>query len=161
MRTPNYGVAERRGLRILMVLHMPWLRELGGPRVQVELSEYLRGAGHQVDKLSADDLPSVRHGRVGALMGPSFARRAAQQLRAVASSYDVIDAHQGCIIQSKRELGFGGVLVVRSAGLAHRHAAFTDEARRRWPEERHGRLPTRLFADRQTARLLREVETSF
>jgi glycosyltransferase involved in cell wall biosynthesis len=105
-------------LRILMVLGMPWDRRLGAPRVQIELAERFRALGHQVDKLSLEDVfASAPAGRAGALVRRDFSAAAKGPLRELAHRYDVIDAQHGDVPWSKAEIGFDGLLVARSCGL--------------------------------------------
>jgi hypothetical protein len=42
-------------LQILMILHMPWNRNLGGSHVQLELAEEFRKLGHKVEKFDLYD----------------------------------------------------------------------------------------------------------
>lgn len=104
-----------------MVCPMPWRRDLGGPRVQFEIADYLRGQGVKVDKLSPEDLPSPSLAW-RALPGSEnllFAHRVAQHLVRHGARYDVVDAHQGTLVASRAQLGMAGGLVVRTAGLGH------------------------------------------
>lgn len=128
-----------RRLRILMVCHMPWDRNLGGPRVQVELADEYRAAGHQVDKFSYEDaFPGGRAVLADCLDARGFARRARAFVRRRATEYDVIDAQHGNFPYPKRALGFSGLLVVRSVGLYWHYAAFAREEARRWPDRSRG-----------------------
>jgi glycosyltransferase involved in cell wall biosynthesis len=137
-------------MRILMVIHTLWSRSLGGPRVQLELAEELRGMGHEVEKLSYDDVfpnsgeprPAGSAGawarRLNALAGSlqsnrSFADRAAAFVRRNAYRFDVIDANQTDLPFPKQALGFSGLLVARSVGLIPAFERFEQIAARRWP----------------------------
>lgn len=102
-----------------MVCHIPWQRDLGGARVQLELAEQLTTMGHQVEKFSWEDAYPSGTSRLlpGWLAG--FARRAERFVRQHADSFDVIDAHQGNILHTATDLGQRGALVVRSVGLVH------------------------------------------
>ena len=102
-----------------MVCHMPWQRDLGGARVQLELAEQLTTMGHQVEKFSWEDAYPSGTSRLlpGRLAG--FARRAERFVRQHADSFDVIDAHQGNILHTATDLGQRGALIVRSVGLVH------------------------------------------
>jgi glycosyltransferase involved in cell wall biosynthesis len=134
-------------LRVLMVCHMPWRRDLGGPRVQIELADELQAQGHLVEKFSFEDafaeskLPPALTGNL-----PWFATQAHRRILR-SPGYDVIDAHQGNITRSKQSLGFGGSLVIRSVGLHHFYAHYQWHADpHRSPGLRHrlGRLRERL-----------------
>lgn len=113
-----------RHLRVLMVCHMPWRKDLGASRVQIELAEELRAMGHTVDKFSWED--AVAAGSPPRLATDPFSWFSTQVHRRIASgpSYDIIDAHQGCIQRSKKALGFDGSLIVRSAGSYHFYTYF-------------------------------------
>jgi glycosyltransferase involved in cell wall biosynthesis len=131
-------------LRILMVLSLPATRKLGGARVQVELADELRSKGHDVGILAGTDVyPWPPRHPVEALWR-SFPRASASRVRRLAQTYDVIDALEGDITLTKRELEYGGVLVARTAALREFYASFEDEARRRWPEHPKGRMAGRL-----------------
>ncbi len=111
-------------LRILMILHMPWSRNLGGSRVQLELADAFQAMGHQVEKFDYNDaFPQVDPSQFRYLIRPGFHIKAKAFVQANAHRFDIIDAHQGNLPFSKQELGFKGLLVARSVGLY----AFYDE----------------------------------
>jgi len=106
-------------LKILLVLHTPWSRELGLAQCSIELAEHFRALGHDVDKFDLRDA-FPRRTRLGAIFeGALFSRRAVAYVRRHASKYDVIQAAQGNLPVSKRTLGYDGVLVCRTDGLVH------------------------------------------
>jgi glycosyltransferase involved in cell wall biosynthesis len=155
-----------------MVIHTPWSRSLGGPRVQLELAEELREMGHEVEKFSYDDaFPAVgerRQTRWSTIAGSlrsnlSFADRAAAFVRRNASRFDVIDANQTDLPFPKRKLGFSGLLVARSVGLIPAFEQFERAAAERWPPPplslRHWTLRALTYPGRR--RRLRDVERSF
>ena len=161
-------------LRILMVIHTHWSRDLGAPRVQLELAEELRALGHQVDKFSYEDaFPRLAapRGRAGAFANRlraylasnlSFAERAAAYVRGQAGRFDVIDAHQTDLPVAKRHLGFSGLLVARSVGLIPTYHDFERFAAARWPEPASVRpLARRLLTWPGRRRRLRDVVRSF
>jgi glycosyltransferase involved in cell wall biosynthesis len=126
-----------------MVIHTPWTRNLGGPRVQLELAEELRALGCQVEKLSYEDVfPRTRPvlpGTAGRIEGMlrtnlSFAARAATFVRAHGRRFDVIDANQTDLPFPKSRLGFSGLLVARSVGLIPAYEEFERQSAERWPE---------------------------
>ena len=100
-------------MRILTIIHTIWSRNLGGPRVQFELSAEWRRLGHTCEKFSwedafpADRVPCLRR----------FSAKAVDFVRQNAHRFDVIDAHQTNLPVSKSDLGFSGLLVARSVGL--------------------------------------------
>jgi len=103
-------------LKILMVLHMPWQRNLGAGRVQLELAEEFRQLGHVVEKFdSCDALQQADAASWGTPL--PFASLASAFVRANGSRFDIIDAHQGNLPETKASLGFSGLLVARSVGL--------------------------------------------
>ncbi len=134
------------GLSILMVVHTPWTRDLGGPRVQLELAEELRALGHHVEKFSYEDaFPRAaaanghRPGKLGRVVAVartnrSFAARAGAYVTAHAGRFDVVDANQTDLPFPKARLGFRGLLVARSVGLIPAYLEFERFAARRWPE---------------------------
>jgi glycosyltransferase involved in cell wall biosynthesis len=125
-------------LRILLILHTPWTRELGLSRCSVELAEEFRALGHQVDKFDIRDA-FPRPTRLGAFFeGALFARRAVAFVRQHGHEYDVIQAEQGNLPVSRQTLGYHGVLVCRSDGLVH----FYMQWLRAWKRDRaHGVAP--------------------
>jgi glycosyltransferase involved in cell wall biosynthesis len=160
-------------VRILVVTNTPWTRNLGAPRVQLELAEQWRALGHVVEKFSGEDafpLGSSRllprngfAGRVTSFLRISFefSRRARAFVREHADRYDVIDATLPDLPFSKRDLRFAGLLVARSVVFVPAYAEFDREARRRWPEPKSVR---RAVHDLLTAvgrrQRVRDVEPS-
>jgi len=155
-----------------MVIHTPWSRSLGGPRVQLELAEELRAMGHEVEKFSYDDafpaLDARPRTRWSTLAGSlqsnrSFADRAAAFVRRNAGRFDIIDANQTDLPFPKRQLGFSGLLVARSVGLIPAFEQFERAAVLRWPPPplsfRHQTLRALTWPGRR--RRLRDVERSF
>jgi glycosyltransferase involved in cell wall biosynthesis len=150
-------IGGKRPLRVLMVMHLPALMELGGARVQLELAEILREHGCQVRVLDRPEiLGDRRPGRLGTSPG-AFAAAAVRRVRALAREYDVVDAHQGNLPATKRRLGFEGLMVTRSVGLAPLYADFERDARRRWPQARKGHLATRPIHLWRERRFLHQV----
>jgi glycosyltransferase involved in cell wall biosynthesis len=125
---------------------MPWDRNLGAPRVQVELAEEFRKRGHVVDRFSwLDAFPRRPSSKLRTVTGPTFASRARRFVRRRGTRYDVIEAQQGDLPFPKESLGFDGLLVARSCGLYRAYRDFERYSARRWPEER-GTLPGRARA---------------
>ena len=96
------------GLRILMVVHTPWERNLGCPRVQLELAEELRRRSHEVEKFDYHDaFPKKNPSMLMDRMRPElFSLKVRRFVKTNASRFDVIDANQGDIPFSKEDLGF-------------------------------------------------------
>lgn len=114
---------QRRGLRILMILNMPWTPDLGAPKVSFELAEWFRLHGHVVDKFDIDDAFPNRS-RLSAFFDfGRFPGRARAFVRTVGRRYDVIQAEPGTLPFAKRDLRFVGRLIVRSNGLPHFYQA--------------------------------------
>jgi glycosyltransferase involved in cell wall biosynthesis len=154
-----------------MVTHTLWTRDLGGPRVQLELGEELAGRGDQVEKFSYEDAfppsaPSPR-GSPGRLLdflraNRSFAARARRFVQAHGHRFDVIDANQTDLPFSKRDLSFSGLLIARSVGLIPVYDEFERWARRHWPEPFSARrLVHSVLTSPGHRRRLRDVERSF
>jgi glycosyltransferase involved in cell wall biosynthesis len=130
-------------LKILMVLHMPWNRNFGGSRVQLELAEEFQAMGHQVEKFDYNDaFPQVNSSVFASLTRPSFSGRARAFVRANAHRFDIIDAHQGNLPFSKQDLGFQGLLIARSVGLYAFYEEFARVERTQFPPKT---LKLRLF----------------
>jgi len=126
-------------LRILMVLHVPWTRNLGGSRVQLELADEFRKMGHRVEKFDIHDaFPNHKSSRLSELTRPSFSSKVKEFVLANGDRFDIIDAHQGNLPFSKKELNFQGLLVARSVGLY----AFCEEYFKleqvKWPQKKKG-----------------------
>lgn len=170
------AASPRGPLRILMVIHTHWSRNLGGPRVQMELGEELAKLGCRVEKLSFEDLfpePARRPvGRVGPnVLGRaleilranrSFSRRAIAWVRRHGGRFDVIDAHQTDLPVAKARLDFEGLLVARSVGLMPKYDDFERWAARRWPVEISPRQRLHaLLTLPALRRRRRDVEPSF
>ncbi len=133
-------MADSQSLKVLMILHTPWTRNLGTSRVSVEVAEEFERIGLAVDKFDLNDaLP--RRSYLNTIFAMSyFARRARQHVRKHGHKYDVIQAEQGSLPYSKQDLNFQGLLVARSNGLVHFHEKWERE------NERPPRNPLRKLA---------------
>ena len=164
-------MTEGRPLRVLMMIHTAWSRELGGPRVQLELGEELGKLGCELSKYSYEDaFPETRRqafGKLARLAGTlrsnrSFSNRAAAWVRRNAGRFDLIDAHQTDLPLAKARLGFSGLLVARSVGLIPKYDEFERWAERRWPQESSFRQGVhRLMTLPAARRRSRDVLPSF
>lgn len=138
-----------RSLRILMMIHTPWSRNLGASRVPMELAEEFRELGDTVEKFSYEDaFPEARRvlgrGVVNTLLAyaesnRSFAARAEAFVRRQGARFDIIDANHTDLSLPKTALGFNGLLVARSVGFIPAYADFDRMARERWGEGTSGR----------------------
>lgn len=151
-------------LKILMVLHMPWNRNLGGSRVQMELAEEFRILGHQVEKFDYfDAFPQTKSSQFAELIRPSFAAKAKAFVQANAHRFDIIDAHQGNLPFSKQELRLNGLLVARSVGLYAFCEEFLQLERSKWSHQRKGNQIANLLRDwrqkRESPNYLRSFQT--
>lgn len=163
-------------LRLLMVIHTPWSRNLGASRVPLELSEEFRALGDTVEKFSYDDAfpDDVRPLGRGALKtlasyvrsNRSFSVRAEAFVREHAARFDIIEANQTDLPVSKATLGFEGLLVARSVGLIPAYSEFNRMARKRWNEGMSARdivhdvltSPRRKRADRDVYKSFRHAD---
>jgi len=164
-----------RPLRILLMIHTPWHRELGAPRVQIEFGEELTALGDVVEKYSYEDAlpegprtllsgaPRWARTLAGSLASNrSFAARAREHVRRHGHRFDVIDANQTDLPFPKADLGFSGLLVARSVGLIPAYAAFERWAAARWPAPRSARhLAHRALSLPGRRRRLRDARRSF
>jgi len=129
---------DPKRLRILMMLHMPWDSNFGGPKAQMCLAEEFRRSGHEVEKFDYVDGYPPGNSRLGGLVGPRFATKAKSFIKANANRFDIIDCHQGNLPFTKAELGFRGLLVARSVGLYAFHREFLEFKEKRWPGQHTG-----------------------
>lgn len=131
-----------RPLKILMMIHVPWNRNQGAPRVQLELADEFQSLGHHVDKFDFNDaFPShqySRSSRFTQFIRPSFAAKAKAFVQSNSHRFDVIDAHQGNLPYSKEQLRFNGLLVSRSVGLHAFSAEFAKLEKSKWPGTKKG-----------------------
>ncbi|MBP0014391.1 MAG: glycosyltransferase family 4 protein [Roseofilum sp. SBFL] len=130
---------NNKSLRILMILHMPWDRNLGGSRVQLELADEFWKMGHHIEKFDINDaFPNGQSSRLAQFTRPSFSSKAKEFAIANGHRFDIIDAHQGNLPFTKQELKFKGLLVARSVGLY----AFCEEyfklEQQKWPQTKQG-----------------------
>lgn len=148
-----------------MVLHMPWSRNLGGSRVQLELADEFQAMGHQVEKFDYyDAFPEAKSSfRLWELLRPSFSLKAKTFVQANAHRFDIIDAHQGNLPFSKKELGFKGLLVARSVGLYAFYDQFIKLEKTKNPPQKFKTRIANLFRSWQYERELslypRSLET--
>jgi glycosyltransferase involved in cell wall biosynthesis len=148
-----------------MVMHMPWDRNLGGPRVQIELADEFAARGHIVERFDYFEAFPRNRNRVKNMLAPrAFCARARDYLRRNASRFDVVDAHHGNLPFSKTDLRFDGLLVARSGGLYFFYRDFERFAKQRWPNksiERRSTRPLRRWqASRESPTFLRSLETA-
>lgn len=126
-----------KSLKILMILHVPWDRNLGASRVQLELAEEFNSMGHQVEKFDLfDAFPPQTVPFAGKLIRPKFSEKAKAFVQANAHRFDIIDAHQSNLPFTKQELGIQGLLVARSVGLYAFYDEFTKLEQSKWPPKR-------------------------
>lgn len=115
--------------RILFVLHMPWCRNLGGPRAQFELAEELEKEGYAIDWFDTERAKKLAGSFVDLT---SFQYQASKFIRNNCDRFDVVDAHHGNLPYAKSRLGFRGLLVARSVGLF----SFYDEFEKKYIKRR-------------------------
>jgi len=106
----------KRPLKILTIIHTHWSRNLGGSRVQLELSEEFVKLGHTVEKFSYEDAFPYKQSEWERLTC-NFSLKAKAFVQENADRFDIIEAHQTDLPFSKQELRFKGLLVARSVGL--------------------------------------------
>jgi hypothetical protein len=142
-------------VRILMVMPMPWDRQLGGARIHVELAEEMQAVGHTVERFTTEEAfggaPTGRRLRSAML---AFSARAASHLRRHPGRWDVVDAMEGDLPFGKSRLRHEGLLVCRSLGARAAYRDFTLSARRRWPDEGYGRRSLRPLREWEARRLV-------
>ena len=139
--------ATPAALRILMLSHIPLVRELGEGRVCVELSDEFRKLGHTVETFDRTDaFPGERPARWHRLRPLRFAGRARDYVRRHGARFDVIDALQGVGPLPKGTLGFDGLVVSRSAGLYTFYLRDLERQRSAWPERLPGTRAGQLLA---------------
>lgn len=126
-----------KSLNILMILHMEWSRNLGAARVQLELAECFEAMGHYVEKFDYYDAFPKNQSDLSLkflnVMKPKFSVKAKAFVQRNAHRFDIIDAHQGKLPFSKKELGFNGLLVARSVGLRALLNEYLEFERSQWP----------------------------
>ncbi len=133
-----------------MVLHMPWNRNLGAARVQLELAEEFEKLGHHVEKFDCEDAfgkmtPGFRFTRY---FRSSFSARAVSYVRRHAKRFDIVDALEGSLPASKEALGFEGLLAARSVGLGAFYEQFELYQQKRWPSKRNWKGMVRTMLER-------------
>jgi len=135
-----------------MMLHMPWDRNLGGPRVQLELADEFRKMGHSVEKFDINDaFPNGQSSRLSQFTRPNFSTKAKEFVLANSDRFDIIDAHQGNLPFTKQELKFKGLLVARSVGLYAFCEEYTRLEQNKWPQTKKGNpIANTLRSWRQT-----------
>jgi glycosyltransferase involved in cell wall biosynthesis len=118
-----------------MISNVPWRRELGAGRGQVELAEELRRLGHVVRKFDYRDAFGDQQPRRWHRLFPlRFARRARKYVRENRREFDVVEALTEDLPFSRRDLGFDGLLVARSMGLHPLYEQYIRYERATWPD---------------------------
>jgi glycosyltransferase involved in cell wall biosynthesis len=124
-----------------MISDVPWKRELGAARGQIELAEELRRLGHVVEKFDHDDAFGPEEPKRWHRLFPlRFARRARAHVRACGREFDVIEALPGDLPFAKEDLDFTGLLVARSMGLHPLYEDYIRYERATWPDRLPGTL---------------------
>lgn len=152
-RAPRPSFAGSTALRILVLSHVPIVRELGEGRVCVELTEEFRKLGHTVETFDCRDaFPGERPARWHRLFPLRFRSKARDFLRREGGRFDIVDALHGVGPLPKREVSFEGLLVARSAGLYAFYQQNLRYQRLTWPDRlpgtRAGQLVARWTQDR-------------
>lgn len=122
---------------------MPWDSNFGGPKIQIELANEFCKLGHIVEKFDCyDAFPELELSsnpllwRIKQFFDPlsmtNFSTRAKTFIQQNGHNFDIIDAHQGNLPFSKEELGFNGLLVVRTAGFYAFHQQFKELVQKTW-----------------------------
>ena len=136
MSLPLSKSAAGRPLRVLMVMNMPWLRELGAAQPQMALADEWRASGVEVEHLDFQTafplLSRTRHHYVLPLQD-WFSDRACRFVRREGHRFDIVDAQQGNIPLPRSALGYSGLLVARSVGMDAPYAEFNQKLRERRP----------------------------
>ncbi len=147
-----------RELSILIVSHDTIAPDHGSGRATCGLIEELRRCGHRVDTFEQRDVFPTGMSRLDRYRPQHFARAAMAFAASRPRAYDVIDAFQGDLPQSKDLLGTRAVTIARSHGLYAFYREFAEFAHRRWPDLRLGTPIGRLLtwpAQRADARACR------
>ncbi len=138
---------------------------MGAPRVSVETADEFVKLGHQVDKFDIHDAFPNRNRLSAYFEAARFSHRAVEYVRRHGHNYDVIQAEQGNLPVTKQQLGYKGVLIARSNGLAHFHLAYlrAEQERKRRQGIREGTVIGNLLRGlaERTYDPLAEVERSF
>ncbi|MEC4806238.1 MAG: glycosyltransferase family 4 protein [Jaaginema sp. PMC 1079.18] len=143
-------------LHILMMLHIPWTRNLGGSRVQLEIADELQELGHRVTKFDYHDaFPGKTSSIIREIVRPPFFEKAKIFVQAYGHQFDVIDAHQGNLPYSKSQLNFQGLLIARSVGL---YAFYEDFARREKQQYSQTSLKVKLYQSLLSMRQQKELK---
>lgn len=148
-------------MRILFISGVPGDTRLGAARASIELGEAIRQLGHGVEYVWAEDVPQRRpRTPYGRRFGFPFVRAARAVVARRASGFDVLDATEGHLPFAKAQLGFNGLLVARSVGLALIYDEFNRSIPKRWPDYPRSRLVVRPFRDLQRLRSVRHAKRS-
>jgi glycosyltransferase involved in cell wall biosynthesis len=152
-------------LRILMVSGVPWRRDMGAARGQIELAEELRRLGHIVERFDYHDaFGDERPARWHRLFPLRFARRARRYVREHGRRFDVIEALHGDLPFTKRDLRFEGLLGARSMGLYALYEEYIRYERTTWPDRMPGTIIGktlhRLTVRRRSAACRRSLATA-
>lgn len=149
--------------RILIIQHFEWRDDAGAPLVNYSLAREFSRLGHHVDKFDIFDAVKHRNKLTGIFSPLIFPEAAQRHVRRHGFRYDIIQAEQGALPQPKERLGFRGLLVAQSNGLAHFHERFLRTYEREGRGKRGGSLAGNLLrrAVKRMERLEARVECSF
>jgi glycosyltransferase involved in cell wall biosynthesis len=115
-------------VRILFCSSAPWVRDLGGPKVLVELAAELEKLGWACDKVCLPDLaPSRPRGQA---RQPLYAAALRAYLREHAGRYDVIDYDHVYLPYPRSDFAGETLFVARSVLLQHQVASVRPSKRK-------------------------------
>jgi glycosyltransferase involved in cell wall biosynthesis len=103
-------------MKILVVSHSVIGNDNGVGRVHNELIAEYRKDGHEVDKIDYLNFYPKGQNHFDKIFGQTIGEKTFKYLKKNAYKYDVIDANSECIISSKEEINFKGLLFLRSHG---------------------------------------------
>ena len=104
-------------LRILIITQGEWTPKFGAIKVHIEIKEEYERQGHEVDKISWEDLYPKGQSLISKVFGQLYTEHIFTFLKKNAHKYDVIDANFSCVIYPKESFGFKGLLLFRSHGI--------------------------------------------
>lgn len=104
-------------MRILFCSNLPLTKELGAPKVLLELAEALEEIGWQCVLHTASDLEAEHPG--ASRTGPAYARALRAYLQRHADQYDVVDYEHAFLPYPRRDFDARPLFVARTALLVH------------------------------------------
>jgi glycosyltransferase involved in cell wall biosynthesis len=147
-------------LRILIITHGPWSNNLGAVKVHYDLKITYESLGHFVDVISLDDFNLKNNKIRNLILNYRFPFLVFNKIKCIVHKYDLIDTNHGCITKNLREVGFSGLLLLRSHGDMNIYDWYLSHPVLKFQISRVEKLSFKTFVGNSLRKLLNNKQVS-